>query len=92
MLVDRSRHRYDVYVGGFEVFGARGIAQLGCLLQFLAAHFQCVILAVLKLGDTLQINVKADDGALFAEFNSQRKAYIAKADNCEGEVVYLHCG
>lgn len=65
MFVDRSRHRYDVDVGGFEIFNARGIAKLGRLFQFLAAYFQGVVLAILEFGDPLLVNIKTDNRAFF---------------------------
>ena len=47
------------------------------MFEFLAAHFQSVVLAALEFGDALLVDIEADDGALFAEFYGQGEADVA---------------
>ncbi len=60
--------------------------------EFFRLDFEGVVLAGLQLGDALRVDVEADDRALLAEFDRQRQADVAEADDGEVDFVEGHAG
>ena len=59
--------------------------------QLARAAFQRVVVAALQLGHAGGVDVKAQHGALLAEFDRQRQANVAKTDDANpggGEIKH----
>ena len=57
--------------------------------QFFRVDFERMVLAFLQFGDAPRIDVKAQHRALFAEFDCQWQAYVAKSDYSEFHIFQL---
>ncbi len=89
-LVHRGGHRDDEYLTRSKVVCLAAKAQVGGGLQFLGAAFEGVVFARLQLGNAGGVDIKPQNGPLFAKFNRKRQAYISQANEGDGFFVEIH--
>lgn len=91
VLVNRRRNRNDVDVGCFEICRGGGVGQLGCLLHLFIVYFQRAVVTFAQGVDAGLVDIKADDGAFFAEFHCEGQADVAETDDGEFDVFqFVH--
>ncbi|MCY1428316.1 hypothetical protein D9M71_441960 [compost metagenome] len=87
VLVDRGRHGDDERIAGGKVVEVRAIGQPAGVLQLFVADLQGGIVTGPERGDALLADVEARHRAMLAEFNGERQADVAEADDGEFDVV-----
>ncbi len=88
--VDRGGHGDDEDLAAVELGRVVAVAQLAGGAQLVGAAFQRVVAPALQLGHAGGVDVEAQHGALFAEFDRQRQADVAQADNGQGRGEEVH--
>ena len=86
VVVDRRGHRHDEGVAGAQGFGIGGVHQLCCGLQFRQFGLARAVTAGAQFGHTASVEVKADDRAQAAEFDSERQPDITQANDGEAQL------
>ena len=85
VLVDGGGDGDDEGVAGGEVLQVGGVAEAGGFGEFFVGDLEGGVVAGLEGVDARLVDVEADDGALLGEFDGERQADVAEADDGELE-------
>ena len=88
-LVHRRGHGHDEDIGLCQFIRLAGVAQATGLGQLCALDLQRAVYPFLEFGDATRVNVKTNNGTLFAKLYCQRQTDISQADNGQFHILKL---